>query len=253
METIPRKVVLDLLPAYMAGEVSEDTKAFVEDYAKDDPQIARLIQNGITERASTPRVKSERTRSTQMGMARQLLYFALATGTILVVPFIANQFDTGFNWSFGDFIVAAILLFGSSVAYTIVSRLGDTTAYRAGVGVAVLGGLLLVWVNGAVGIIGSEDNPANILYAGVLAVGAIGAAVTRFESRGMSYALYSTALAQALVPVAAYLIWRPEFSSQEALMELMRTIGANSFFVALFAVSGTLFRRASGPKYVRNS
>jgi hypothetical protein len=32
-------------------------------------------------------------------------------------------------------------------------------------------GLLLVWVTGAVGIIGSEDNPANSLYIGVLGVG----------------------------------------------------------------------------------
>jgi len=34
---------------------------------------------------------------------------------------------------------------------------------------------IIVWINGAVGITGSENNPANLLYGGVLVVGIIGA------------------------------------------------------------------------------
>ena len=35
------------------------------------------------------------------------------------------------------------------------------SAYRAAVGVAIAAAFILVWMNLAVGIIGSEDNPAN--------------------------------------------------------------------------------------------
>ena len=55
---------------------------------------------------------------------------------------------------------------------------------------------MLVWINLAVGIIGSEDNPANLMYGGVLAVGVAGAVAARFRPGGMARALAATALAQ---------------------------------------------------------
>jgi hypothetical protein len=56
----------------------------------------------------------------------------------------------------------------------------DNRAYRAAVGVAIAAAFILVWMNLAVGIIGSEDNPANLMYGGVLAIGIIGAVIARF-------------------------------------------------------------------------
>ena len=58
-------------------------------------------------------------------------------------------------------------------------------------------------MNLAVGIIGTEDNPANLMYGGVLAVGIVGAIIARFQPHGMARALVATALAQALVAVIA--------------------------------------------------
>jgi hypothetical protein len=40
---------------------------------------------------------------------------------------------------------------------------------------------ILIWMNLAVGIIGSEDNPANLMYGGVLAVAIVGAFMVRFR------------------------------------------------------------------------
>lgn len=37
---ITRNVILDLLPLYLAEEVSEDTRALVEEYLKSDPELA---------------------------------------------------------------------------------------------------------------------------------------------------------------------------------------------------------------------
>ena len=90
-----------------------------------------------------------------------------------------------------------------SSMYELAARKTGNIAYRAAVGVALAAALLLVWINLAVGIIGNEDNPANLMYIGVLAVGTIGAIIARFQPHGMARALFATALAQGLVVVIA--------------------------------------------------
>jgi hypothetical protein len=41
---ITRNVILDLLPMYLANEVSEDTRALVEKYLESDPELARVAE-----------------------------------------------------------------------------------------------------------------------------------------------------------------------------------------------------------------
>jgi hypothetical protein len=49
------------------------------------------------------------------------------------------------------------------------------TAYRFAVGLALTAAFLIVWLNAAGGLIGIEDDdPANLLYVGVLAIGFVG-------------------------------------------------------------------------------
>jgi hypothetical protein len=75
--------------------------------------------------------------------------------------------------------------------------------YRSAVAIAVGAALLMIWANGAVGIIGSEDNPVNRLFSGVILVGVSGALLARFRPGGMARAMY--AMAAALLAVAIYL------------------------------------------------
>jgi len=114
-------------------------------------------------------------------------------------------------------------------------------AYRFAFGLAVAAALILVWVNLAVGIIGEPDNPANLMYVGVLAVGFVGAIMARFQSPGMARALFAMAFAQALV----------------TLIVLTAGLGVpgkpvpgvilifNGLFVAAWAGSASLFRKAA--------
>ena len=249
MESVSRNIIIDLLPVYIAGEASEESRDLVEEFARNDPKIARLIRTGTLEPAVIPPKMSipddlemktmERIRRS---IRRQMWYVALATASILMVPLVAMLFTNEVNWNLFDFIVMGILLFGTGLTYVLISRISDSFAYRIAVGVAVVAGLLLIWMNLAVGIIGSEDNPANLLYAGVLAVGIIGAGIARFQPRGMSHTLFVTALSQMLVPVIALLIWMPSLDEPPGLVGVFML---NAFFAALFVVSALLFRRAA--------
>ncbi|MFB3104833.1 MAG: hypothetical protein ACE1ZA_07890, partial [Pseudomonadales bacterium] len=164
---------------------------------------------------------------------------AWITALILLIPFLGNNFVDGWNWPLGAFILAGTFLFGTSLTYELVTRKADTIAHRAAVGVALAATLLLVWMNGAVEIIG-DDNPANLMYFGVPIVGIIGAALARFRTYGMAHALFATALAQASVPVIALIIWNPGVNSWAP--GVVPVFGLNAFLVTLFVVSALLFR-----------
>ena len=101
---------------------------------------------------------------------------------------------------------------------------------------------LLVWVNGAVGIIGSENNDANLMYFGVISIGIIGAIIARLQPLGMARALFVTALAQALVPVIALTIWQP---TSWGAAGVFGVFVLNAFFVMLLVGSALLFKRAA--------
>lgn len=168
---------------------------------------------------------------------KNIVGIAFATACILFIPLLTKA-----PWSRFDFVVAGALVFGTGLTFELIGRKGGTLAYRAGVGVACMTGLLLVWMNLAVGLIGNENNPANLMYSGVIAVGFVGAYVTRLEPRGMSLTLAATAIAQALVPLIALAIWRPPFTSG-----VVQVLGVNALFVAMWAVSALLFRFAGRP------
>jgi hypothetical protein len=152
---------------------------------------------------------------------------------LLLLPLVAMQFTDEVDWSLADFVVFGAMLAGAGGTFELASRMTRNTAYRAAVGVALVAAFLLVWANGAVGIIGSEDNPANLMFGGVLVVGLVGAAVARFRPQGMARALVATALAQAAVAVIA------------AVAGLDHIFVATAFFGALWLASAWLFRRAA--------
>jgi hypothetical protein len=170
---------------------------------------------------------------------KNIVRIALGTGLLLLIPLFAMQVSDEWNWGLFDFVFMGALLFGTGLTYELIARKGRTIAYRAAVGIACAAGLLLVGINAAVGLIGSEDNRANLMYFGVLAVGFIGVFIARFQPRGMSRALVATAVAQALVPLIA-LIWVPANFSPG----VVEVFGLNACFVALWVVSALLFRHA---------
>lgn len=120
------------------------------------------------------------------------------------------------------------------------SNMSARNAYLSAVGVALAAAFLLFWLNGAVGIIGTEDNAANLMFGGVLAVGIVGAVMARFRPHGMARAMFATALAQALVAVIVLIFGLT--SPLSGPVEILALIG---FFVSLFVGSALLFRYAA--------
>jgi anti-sigma factor RsiW len=43
-EKIPQHIILDLLPLYLADEVSDETRRAIEEYLERDPQLAKLAE-----------------------------------------------------------------------------------------------------------------------------------------------------------------------------------------------------------------
>lgn len=160
---------------------------------------------------------------------------------ILLIPLGAMLFEVeGWAWGPDSFLLAWILMAGVGLAYKLVTRRAVSGSYRGAAALGLLTGFLILWINGAVGIIGSEDNPMNLLFGVVLLIGVTSAVVVRLEAPGMARTMFVVAFAQFLVPVVAYLIGRPGFSPG-----VVQIFAFNFVFVVLFATSGLLFHRAA--------
>ncbi|MGI9238592.1 MAG: hypothetical protein ACR2QZ_14435 [Woeseiaceae bacterium] len=145
------------------------------------------------------------------------------------------------SWDAVDFAVFGLLLVSVGVIYWLAVRFSANTAYRSAVGVAMVTAFFLIWVNGAVGIIGDEGNDANMMFFGVIAVGAIGALIARFQAKGMARALLATAIAQTLVTAIAL---AGDLGSTGPVWPLDALI-LTGFFAALWLVSAWLFKNAA--------
>jgi hypothetical protein len=159
---------------------------------------------------------------------------------LLLLPLFAMQVTDQVAWDVADFALFGALLVGAGVTYELAARKTGNVAYRAAAGVALAAAFILVWVNLAVWVIGTERDDANLMYGGVLAVGIIGAIIARFQPDGMARALFATALAQALVAVIALIAGLGSPRSGPAKILIL-----NGFFVALFVGSAWLFRKAA--------
>lgn len=171
---------------------------------------------------------------------RPAVRLGLVVTCLLILPLLAMQVTDEVAWGPMDFVVAGVLLFGTGLLYQAAARKAGRNVQRVAVGVALGAALLLVWSNIAVGLIGSEDDPANLMYLVVLAVGMAGATLARLRPRGMARAMWAMAAAQALVMTVALVLGLGAPASGAA-----EIIWVNALFIALFAASASLFRESA--------
>jgi len=162
--------------------------------------------------------------------------FWLLPPALLAIP-VLNRWP----WTLSDFIIAAVLFGVAGGTIELAARVSANRYYRGGALLAVLASFGLVWVNGAVGILGDEGNPANLMFLGVIALAAAGATIAGFRAAGMGKAMLTAGIAQFLICASGFALhlgadgWRGLFEA---------TLGV-VLFCPLWLGSSWLFARAA--------
>jgi peptidoglycan/LPS O-acetylase OafA/YrhL len=79
----------------------------------------------------------------------------LTVALLLLVPLLAMQFTAEVNWTFFDFLIAAILLLGTALLCELVMRKVRKPEHRIAICAVLLVAFLLIWIELAVGIFGT--------------------------------------------------------------------------------------------------
>lgn len=165
----------------------------------------------------------------------RLIGWAIPFG-LLAIPWLAR-----FPWTLSDFIFAGAMFAIVGGTFELALRASGNRAYRGGAAIALATAFLLVWINLAVGIIGNEDNPLNLMFFGVIAAAIVGAIVARFEPGGMARAMSVAACLQGLIGLGVLLEgWGG--SEPPGLIALVVLI---ELFAGFWLLSALCFRKAA--------
>lgn len=160
---------------------------------------------------------------------------------LLLTPAVAMQFSSEVNWTVFDFVFAAVMIGGTGLLIELAVRSSSKWSYRGGALLALAAAFLLIWINGAVGIIGNESNPANLVFLGIVGIAAVGTLIARGRAGGMAVAMVAATAAQALTGLVVFAVGAgsTEPPGPIGLLVLIE------FFVVLWLGSALLFRKAA--------
>lgn len=86
---ITRDVILDLLPLYLADEVSADTRALIEKYLETDPKLAAVAERSkameLQGEIPIPLSKGDEMKTYQKAKLRLFLFIVIASGMIATI------------------------------------------------------------------------------------------------------------------------------------------------------------------------
>lgn len=83
-------------------------------------------------------------------MGRRIKWSAIAA--ILLLPLVAMAFTSEIKWTVSDFVAAAALLVGGGLLHDVALARMPGSAARSLATAVIVGAVLLVWAQGAVGI-----------------------------------------------------------------------------------------------------
>jgi hypothetical protein len=122
---VPREVIVDLLPVYLSGEASPATRSLVEEYMKQDPELAQRVRVQWAENfaklapsAPLPELELRSLRRTRHLLALQKWLFGIGIG------FIACSLSFGITYEDGRFRGGHFLLLDHPLGYGTCMALG---------------------------------------------------------------------------------------------------------------------------------
>jgi hypothetical protein len=158
--------------------------------------------------------------------------FWSAAALLLLAPFIVVQFNDGLRWDGSDFAFVALLIGIFGLAFEGTMTVARNWSCRFAAGLAFAAAFLIVGANGAVGMIGNDDNPYNLYFLGVIAVALVGAAIARFRPAGMALTMAIAGVAQIAIALGGY-VADPRGAALSAV------------FGGLWLLSAVLFRKGA--------
>ena len=160
---------------------------------------------------------------------------------LLLLPLVAMSFTREVNWTLSDFIFAGVIFAIVGGTFELAVRASGNWAYRGAAALALAGGFFTVWINAAVGIVGNEDNPINLVFFVTILIALAGSIAGRFKADGMARAMAVTFVFQAIVGVIVFAADLGRGEPPGAIGLLILILGLASFWLA----SAALFRRAA--------
>ena len=116
--------------------------------------------------------------------------------------------------------------------FDLATRTGGDLARQAALALTIGTGLLMTWANLAVGLVGGEDDPVNLMFWTPLVVAFLGGVLVRFRPKPFSLVLVVTAAAQMAPAIIA------------AVMGWGLALGPAAFFSLMWLGAAALFRMA---------
>lgn len=167
----------------------------------------------------------------------------IGAALFFLLPVVGQFTIDDFQWGPGDFVIFAVMLAVLCSLYEIAAWISDTITYRVAAGIVLLSSFALVFINLAVGIIGSEDHPANMMYFAVVLAGFLAALFVRFSAIGMVWVMTGMASAQVVVAIiGASVQWAsPDFDRNMPL----GTLVVSGAFALVWLAAAALFHAAA--------
>ncbi len=154
---------------------------------------------------------------------------------LFALPAIAMQFTSEVDWTGSDFVFAAVLISALGIGAEIAVRVGRNVPHKVGIAIAALGGFLTVWINGAVGMIGSEDEATNLVFIALVGIAVVASLLVWFRPAAMRSIMAALSAGQFGVGIAAGLWTMPGHAVEWGVL---------GFFALIWGASAACFHVA---------
>lgn len=128
--------------------------------------------------------------NTKRAVTRSIIRVLIATGLVLSIPLVANQFTGGEGWSLFDFAIMGGLIMGTGLLYELAARTaGSKKSAVVTVAIAAIGG--------AAAVLGEFDDAPGLVLIGILLIIGAMALGVRSARRGSGTAEGQTGAARS--------------------------------------------------------
>lgn len=91
------------------------------------------------------------TRST----VNSIIRVVIATGAVLLAPFLAMQFSDEVDWDLTDFVIIGALVMSTGLIYEFIAKKVTNRVHRTALALGLAAVSVLIWIELAVGVLGT--------------------------------------------------------------------------------------------------